>query len=150
MPSARFGVDLTIKKFFFDRQKILDQQDAQKKRRLSKAGAFIRTRARSKLRRRKKSAAAGQPPSVHSRNNRLTLKFILFGLGEDDNSVLIGPVALAQSKLRNSSAQTVPELMEFGGTNAVGGKRARYSQHPFMGPTVEEEAKAGTIGDFWR
>lgn len=145
----KFGVDMSIKDAFFDRQKVLDVQRRENLKRLAKAGAFIRTRARSKLRRRKKPAKPGQAPSVHSRDARATLKFILFGLGDDDNSVLIGPVALSGSRLKASSAETVPELMEHGGTSEVDGKRARYAKHAFMGPTIEEEANSGKLGDFW-
>lgn len=146
---SKFGVELTIKDAFFDRQKVLDSERRDNLRRLSKAGAFLRTRARSKLRRRKKPAKPGQAPSVYSRDPRATLKFILFGLGEDDNSVLIGPVVLSGARLKSSSAETVPELMERGGTSEVDGQRARYAKHAFMGPTLDEEAKAGTLGEFW-
>lgn len=145
----KFGVDISIKDAFFDRQKVLDSQRRANLKRLSKAGAFIRTRSRSKLRRRKRPARPGQAPSVHSRDSRATLKNILFGLGEDDNSVLIGPVVLPSARLKSSSAETVPELMEQGGTSEVSGKRARYAKHAFMGPTLEEEVKAGSLGDFW-
>ncbi len=149
MTKPLFGVDLAIKKAFFDRQRVLDSQQKANLRRLSKAGAYIRTRARSKLRRRKRPARPGEPPSVHSRDPRASLKYILFGLGDDKNSVLIGPVALPQSQLKAASAETVPELMEFGGTSEVDGRRSRYAKHAFMGPSLDEEAKSGKIGDFW-
>lgn len=148
MPS--FNVSLDIKDMFFDRQKVLVAVSKENAKKLSKAGAFIRQRAKTKLRRRKNAAAAGQPPSVHSRDRRANLKFILFGLNADWESVVIGPVGLQTKRLRDASAQTVPELMEFGGTARVKDKRVRYSAHPFMGPSLEEEAKAGTIGDLWR
>jgi len=154
MPKPSFTVGLDIKDMFFDRQRILDRVHSENIRRLSKAGAFIKQRARSKLgkpvSRKVRPAAPGRPPRVRSRNARANLKFILFGLGHDWESVVVGPVGLSDKKLRGSSAQTVPELMEYGGTARANGERHRYAKHPFMGPTVEEEVKAGKIGDFWR
>src|SRR5574343_208374 len=125
------SVSLEIKDMFFDRQKVIDEVSAENRRKLSKAGAFVRTRARSKLRRRKKASAPGQPPSVHSRDSRATLKFILFGLSEDKQSVVIGPVGLPSMRLRDSSASTIPELMEQGGTSVVDDKRAKYPTRAF-------------------
>lgn len=154
MPKPSFTVGLDIKDMFFDRQRVLDVVRADNRKKLSKAGAYIRTRARSKLgrpvSRKVRPASPGSPPRVRSRNARANLKFILFGLNSDWESVVIGPVGLADKKLRGSSAQTVPELMEYGGTARADGERHRYAKHPFMGPTVEEEVKAGKIGDFWR
>lgn len=144
------NVQLSIVDSFFDRQKVLDQVGRENARKLSKAGAFIKTRSRSKLRRRKKTAQAGQPPSVHSRDRVASLKYILFGLNHDAESVVIVPVGLPSRRLRGSSANTVPELMEFGGTAVVSAERKRFSKHPFMGPSLEEEAKAGTIADLWK
>lgn len=145
-----FNVSLEIKDMFFDRQRVLLAVKADNAKKLSKAGAFIKTRARSSLRRRKKSAAAGQPPFVHSNDRRANLKFILFGLNKDWESVAIGPVGLSTHRLRGSSAATVPELMERGGTAKNNGKRQRYAKHPFMGPALETEAKAGTLATLWR
>lgn len=154
MPKPSFTVGLDIRDMFFDRQRVLDVVRAENRRKLSKAGAFIRQRARSKLgrpvSRRVKPAAPGRPPRVRSRNARANLRYILFGLNTDWESVVIGPVGLPDKRLRGSSASTVPELMEYGGTARVDGERHRYAKHPFMGPTVEEEVKAGKIGDFWR
>lgn len=154
MSKPSFTVGLDIKDMFFDRQRVLDTVRAENRKKLSNAGAFIRRRARSKLgrpvSRRVRPAAPGRPPRVRSRNARANLKYILFGLNTDWESVVIGPVGLPDKKLRGSSAQTVPELMEYGGTARAGGERQRYAKHPFMGPTLEEEVKAGKIGDFWR
>jgi hypothetical protein len=46
-----------------------------------------------------------------------TLKNILFGLHQDNESVVIGPRFVR--KLKRSSRSTVPELMEYGGTSVV-------------------------------
>ncbi len=144
--ASGFSVGLEIKDMFFDRQAVIDQVSADNRRKLSKAGAFIRTRARSKLRRRRKAASAGQPPSVHSRDSRTSLKFILFGLS-DDQSVVIGPVGLSGHQLQGASATTIPQLMEMGGTATLDGKRVRYAAHPFMGPALAEETN--NIAAMW-
>lgn len=162
-----FRVTLDVKDMFFDRARVLEQIGRENAKRLSKAGAFIRQRAKSKLKRKGRgkqgrnkrgqftkgrSAAAGEPPAVHGSNSRSDLRFILFGLDRDWESVVIGPVGFPNKRLRGSSAETVPELMEFGGTALVGKKkkRARYAKHPFMGPSLREEVAAGTIPNLFR
>ncbi len=165
---SQFRVTLSVKDMFFDRARVLKEIGRENAQRLSKAGAFIRQRAKSKLKRRGgtgkqgrnrkgqftkgRSATAGQPPIVHSRDARANLRFILFGLDTDWESVVIGPVGLPNKRLRGSNRQTVPELMEFGGTAQVGRKkkRGRYAKHPFMGPSLDEEVAAGKIGRLWR
>ena len=153
MPKPRFTVGLDIKDMFFDRQRVLDVVRADNRRKLARAGGYLRKGARWKLGnavgRKVRPAPAGKPPRVRSRNARANLKYILFGLNTDWESVVIGPVGLADKKLRGSSAQTVPELMEHGGTARVNGQRARYDQHPFMGPTLNEAVANGKIADFW-
>jgi hypothetical protein len=58
-----------MKDFFFDRQSVIDRMTKANRRALSKVGAFIRRRARSSLRRRKRRSQPGSPPSVHSRDS---------------------------------------------------------------------------------
>ena len=135
---------------FFDRAKVLNEVHKDNLRRLSRAAAFIRRRARSSLKRRKKTSAPGKPPSVHSRDEHATLKKILFGLDSDGESVVIGPVALASSRLKGSSASTVAELLEFGGTATVKRKRATYATRSFMGPALEAEVSSGSMADLWK
>lgn len=141
-------VSASIKDSFFDRERVIEQIGRENAKRLGRAGAFIRRTARSSLRRRKGSSTPGNPPSVHSRDRSATLKNILFGL--DGESVLIGPVGLSSRRLRNSSAQTVPELIEKGGTAMVKGKRGRYSAFPFMEPALNKEVEAGNVANLWK
>lgn len=168
-----FALDFKIKDTFFNREKVIRAVDAGRRRALSKAGAFVRTRARSLLRRRKKSSAAGQPPSVHSGNDAATLKKILFGWDPARDSVVIGPVKL-NGKGDIAESVTVPELMEFGGVvtlkrartipgtkarrggrKAAGpvrlaaGERLNYADHPFMGPALKQEVADGKISSAW-
>ncbi len=161
-------VDKSIKDRFFDRARVQQSISRKNLRVLSKAGAFVRQRARTKLRRRKRSAIAGQPPSVHSSDSFATLKNILFALHRDNESVVIGPRFV--KRLRRSSRQTVPELLEDGGTaqitmTKIGDKwlpgnrgikgaptkqvTAHYAGNPFMGPSLREEAAAGTISSLY-
>lgn len=112
-----FEASYKMKDFFFDRPAVDRALDRATKKNLSKAGAYIRKRARSSLRRRKKPASPGSPPSVHSDDNVANLKNILFAFDPNALAVFIGPVGLNQ---RNYSSQgystTIPALMEFGGT----------------------------------
>jgi hypothetical protein len=133
---------------------------------LSKIGAFVRQRARSSLRRRKKASKPGSPPSVHSSDSFATLKNILFAYDADTKSVVVGPVAL-----RGGHGVAVPGLHEFGGSTRVneyqlsGGlwtrvrlKRATikatrtvpatYPSRPYMGPA--EKAERGKFTDAFK
>lgn len=125
-------VSLAIKEWFFDREAIQKAVERGNLRALSKAGAFIRTRARSSLRRRKKPSAPGSPPSVHSRDSFATLKNILFGLEPQRQAVIIGPVALRGSSGNAATAPvsgTVPNVLEFGGAIAVSEQQVTYHDH---------------------
>ena len=166
------ALDAKIKAYFFDKEKVLRAASAGRIRALSKAGAFIRRRGRSLLRRRKRSAAAGQPPSVHSTDDNATLKKIVFAYDPQNESVVVGPVKL-NGDPGYAEDVTVPELMEFGGVvtlrrarvinstsgrgkgkkttkvKLAAGERLNYADHPFMGPALEQETAAGTIADAW-
>lgn len=163
---------MRMKDFFFDRQAVIDRVKKTNRRALSKAGAFIRRRARSSLRRRKKSSAPGKPPSIHSRDRVATLKNILFAYEPQSESLVIGPVKLNIKNLLGPqlTSETVPQIHEFGASVRfkeanVGGKwlsgirrvrpgtpvrtrSARYPQRPFMGPALE--AEKDNIPDAWR
>lgn len=169
MNAPSFTVDYSLQQFFFDRAKIQAEVDRNERRELSKIGAFVRRRARSSLRRRKRVSLPGEKPSIRSRDSA-SLKTILFGYVPQSHSVVIGPVKLNGSNLGNS---TVPNLLEFGGRTTVHESRyydrrmpwhqgiwkqgpvehrkrnVRIRSRPFMGPAFEEELAAGTIADVW-
>lgn len=155
---------------FFDRQTVLRPHERAARRSLSRFGAFLRRRARSSLRRRKRVSAPGKPPSVHSRDAHATLKNILFGLESDQMTVLVGPVKTNQRGFLGgeSLSGTVPQVMEFGGQAVLAEKRAgtrwvrvgrrsphpgqptrrrraSYKPRPFMGPALQKEIDAGTL-----
>lgn len=107
-----------FKKTFFDRIKVEKAVERARLKNLSKCGAFVRTAARSSLRRRKKTSLPGMPPSVHSKDAFATLKNILFGYDAATKGVIVGPVGI------NGNKSDVPRLMEKGG-NAR--RRMRYT-----------------------
>lgn len=174
--SASFGVDLRLKDFFFDRSNLEFALQRSEIKILSRIGAFLRKRARSLLRRRKRVSSAGQPPSVHSSDPVATLKNILFGYEPNRHSVVVGPVKLNGLQKFNGRmlGGTVPGLLEFGGDAGIRewysprfGKwfpgafrrngivrtrlrKARYARHPFMGPTLDAELQRGTIPAEWK
>jgi hypothetical protein len=159
-------IDKTVVDRFFDRARVQAIVKRKHLRVLSKAGAFVRTRARSKLRPRKRSALPGQPPSVHS-TGFMSLRNVLFALHRDNESVVIGPRFV--KRLKRSNKQTGPELQEEGGTaevtlTQIGDQwlpgnlhpkapkkkvMAQYAPHPFMGPALKEEAAKGTLGGLY-
>jgi len=134
-----------MKGLFFDRKRVTNAVDRTTRRVLSKFGAFVRTRAKTSIRKRKKSAPPGQPPSSHT---GLLKKFIFFGYDQHQQSVVIGPVKL------NAKGQEVPHVLEEGGRTAISygrnrGKRIRVEARPFMGPAFEKE-KQESLPDMWR
>lgn len=169
--AGQFVMTMRMKEFFFDKQAVRDRMSKANRRALSKAGAFIRRRARSSLRRRKKPSPAGQPPSVHTSDRVATLKNILFAYEPENESLVVGPVRLNQSTFMGPilDSSTVPQVHEFGSTIKVreakvgkrwrmGAKRgkpnqpvrvrsAQYPARPFMGPALE--AEKDHIPDAW-
>jgi len=143
-------------RFFRDLDKIQNATERAAKRSLSRFGAFVRTRARSSMRRRKKASAAGQPPSAHV---GLIKQFLFFAYEPRDKNVVIGPALLGG---KSRSGQTVPELQEYGGETQVQEaqlsgdlwvgqgrvkidgrpvrlRRAKYPERPYMRPAWEAE-----------
>ena len=105
---------------------------------LSRFGAFVRQRARSSIRRRKRPGRPGEPPTNRT---GLLKKFIYFGYEARNRSVVVGPAKLNQRSPYDNT--TVPELLERGGTvNGVRRgkrKRMRYRGNPYMGPALRAE-----------
>jgi len=121
---------------FFNAAPLMDAVDQAERRTLSKAGAFVRRRAKSSIRKRKGVSKPGQPPSSHEGSLK---RLIFFGYSLQTGSVVVGPVSF--SSLNNTqSSKTIPGLLEFGGRARRGGRPARYRPRPFMGPAVEAEA----------
>lgn len=133
-------IDMRIQSLFFDRPKVRRAVDHAKRRSLSRAGAFIRQRARTSIRKRKRSSRAGEPPSSHT---GLLRRFILFGYDRRSDSVVVGPVGFRRSR--------APSVLEFGGPTKVvsssrrgAGRRKqsrtiRIAARPYMRPALEKE-----------
>ena len=128
-------IGFEIKRMFLDRQAVISKVDAATRRVLSKFGAFVRRSAKSSIRKRKKPAPPGQPPSSHT---GLLKKFIFFGYDADRRSVVIGP-----TRLNQKGRGEAPPLLEYGGkaTLVRRGKKKRvtYQARPYMGPAFEKE-----------
>jgi hypothetical protein len=169
----QFQMTMRMTQFFLDRQEVTKRIGKANRRAMSKVGAYVRRRARSSLRRRKRPSEPGQPPSVHSRNKVATLKNILFAYDPGNETLVVGPVRLNLSKVLGPQlgTATVPQVLEFGETVKVrevrvgkswrsGMRRvrsgqpvrvrsAKYAPRPFMGPALEDEVASGTIPDAW-
>lgn len=114
MEMMQFGME--VRQFFFDRKAVTDAMEKSNAKALSKAGAFIRRRAQSSLRRRKSVSEPGSPPSVHSTDRIATLKNILFFYDSSAGRLVVGPVGLNQRQQSwiTMGNITVPQLHEFG------------------------------------
>lgn len=144
---------LNMKQFqrnFFDRERVINALTREEHKAFSKIGAYIRTRARRSIRKRKKSSRPGQPPHSHSGELR---KGILFAYDPDAHGVVVGAYRM------NSKAGNAPEILEYGGTTKVSARRddarkkrrrVRILARPYMLPALEAELAAGTIPEAWR
>ena len=107
------------KEFFFDRPAVTNAVDRGAKKALSKAGAFVRQRARSSIRKRKKTSAPGSPPSSHVG----TLKrFLFFAYEPTRKSVVVGPAKTNQVFFQGDGRPVtgaVPGVLEHGGEISV-------------------------------
>ena len=124
---------------FFDTDRVKRAADTATRKVLSKAGAFVRTAARSSIRTRKAISSPGQPPSSHT---GLLKRFIFFGYDADRKTVVVGPMRL------NQKVGAAPEALEHGGPSTVVSgrrnrrrkRRIRIQARPFMGPAMAKEA----------
>jgi hypothetical protein len=125
-----------IRNGFFDQAKVVAAVDKAKRKGFSKAGAYVRQRARQSIRRKKGSAPSGGPPHAHSGQ----IKLIYFAWDQRTESVVVGPVLFAA---RRGPAQGA-KLLEHGGeAQYQDGKgrprRVRYRGNPFMRPAMMAE-----------
>jgi hypothetical protein len=171
--AGTFRVTFEMKKFFFDRKVVQNAVDKQQRRAISRSLAFVRTRARSLLRRRKSVAAPGKPPSVHT--SGVGLKTILFAYDMRTKGGIVGPVKLNKVSMTSTGPVPIPGVMELGGSLRIqetqsntdgrwyrrnlrskmrpGQKKrtrtVKYPPRPFMGPALEMESEAGNILSPW-
>jgi hypothetical protein len=117
--TARGGLANVDFSMFFDRKPVRDATEAAEKRTLSRAGAFVRTRARGSIRRRKRASNPGQPPTNRT---GILKRFIFFGYEPATSSVVIGPTKTNQvfwGPTGRPETGTVPNVLEFGGTVGI-------------------------------
>lgn len=110
---------------------------------LMRAGAFIRRRARSSLRKRKRISAPGKPPSSHT--GRLK-GLILFGYDQGSESVVIGPRTTGN---RDQAGETLEHGKTVRGRRGRRRVRKQYRARPFMGPALKAEIDAGKLPKLW-
>lgn len=120
----------TLKKSFFDTKAVKDKVDPAVRKAFSKYGAFVRTRAKQSIKRRKGTSAPGDPPFAHEGS----IKLIFFSYDEASKSVVIGPVMA-------SAASGAPKNLEYGGTALIDGKQKTIRARPFMQPAAEYEQR---------
>ena len=129
------NVAYKINQLFFDREAVTSKVAPAIRKVLSKFGAFVRRTAKGSIRRRRKAAPPGSPPSSHT---GLLKKFIFFGYDPEQRSVVIGP-----TRLDRRGQGEAPSLLEYGGQTTLvrRGKRERatYRARPYMGPAFEKE-----------
>ena len=127
-------VGVVTKAMFFDQKAVTRATDRATRRVLSRFGAYVRTSARSSIRKRKSAAPPGKPPSSHV---GLLKRLIYFGYDRSKQSVVIGPAPLR-------GTAEAPPLLEYGGRARRRGRRGRtrmvtYRPRPFMGPAFQKE-----------
>lgn len=109
MPTVKFKVGA----LFFDSAKIRRAVDAAKRRVMSAQGAFVRTAARSSIRKGKKPSRPGSPPHSHIGTLK---KMILFAYEPTAESVVVGPALVSRpSAQANVGGETTPQRLEEGG-----------------------------------
>lgn len=118
----------TVKAGFFDSVKVRSMVGTAARRVLSKFGAFVRQRARSSIRSRKKPSLPGMPPSSHEGSLK---RLIFFAYDPAARSVVVGPTKFG--------AGEAPGLLERGGRVGRKGKVQRYKGNPFMAPAAAAE-----------
>ena len=135
---------------FLDRAPFIRAVDKASRRVLSRFGAFVRTRARTNLRRRKRPSKPGQAPT--NQTGRLK-RHIFFWYDRGEQRVTIGPIAL-----NARSPAVIPEVLEYGG-HAVGfrrdkrtGKDVRWDgflePRPYIRPAFDQEL--AKMDPLWR
>lgn len=123
-----------FKASFFDADAVVKAMDKTTRQALSKAGAFVRQRMKTSIRYRKAPAPIGSPPSAHRsavsgikrgntfKKNQPTSPlrdFIFFAYEAWSQSVVIGPARTNQRNAQALGDLTIPEILEYGGTEVI-------------------------------
>lgn len=136
-PTPRLTLNLQTS-LFFDRQSVLNSHDRAVIDTLKETGALIRKTARQSIKykparkrrgtsnrkkraRKSNHASPGQPPFRHVRLGEFGIHKIQFYKDPNRSSVLAGPVT------NRKRTKPATEVLEYGGTAAIRGQRARKS-----------------------
>jgi hypothetical protein len=92
------------KNSFFDRKPIVDAVGRAKVKVLSRQGALVRKIVRNSIRKRKKAAGPGSPPSSHGGELK---DFLFYSYDSKTQTVVVGPTKLGKGE--------APATLEFGG-----------------------------------
>ncbi len=111
---------IDVKSMFFDRRAVIDALGSANVKALGRGGAFIRRRAKSSIRKRKRVSRPGEPPSSHVGTLR---NLIYFGFDTGRQSVVIGPTPLG-------TVGRVPPILEYGGPSIVRKNSRRRLRRP--------------------
>jgi hypothetical protein len=94
--------------------------------------AKIAQKARQLVREHRRGQGEGQPPRRGPTDN--LRKLIFFGVDEQSQSVVIGPMRFASQPPMNRAS--IPELLNRGGVEEILGKRVVYGPRPFVETTL--------------
>lgn len=146
-----FTVDISIKKFFFDRPEVLKRLKKKKLKALRSAGALSRKVARNSLRRRKRRSLPGETPSVHTKSRFASLKNILFGLDPTREETIVGPVKIPGGGDPGQTTPT-PGVLEYGAVMRDKNRRRKIRKLGQVGevaieghPQYDTQRKDGTL-----
>jgi hypothetical protein len=150
-----------IKKWFFDRRRVIQMVDRDTLRFLRNAGGFGRRVARNSQKRKGKArkppkngngkayakwqaemlsqpaSAPGTPPNVHSDDSVRTFKNILFAFDSNAKSVTVGVVLLQ----RKRSGISLPGLMERGGEQKIREKMVSFTDEEIVDGPAGRDSK---------
>lgn len=132
-------IEVTVKEAkgsFFDRAKIVAAMDRATAKALAKFGAFVRTRARTSMKRRKGISPPAGPPYAHT---GLIKRFLYFSYDDSRRSVVIGP-----ARLNSTVDPDALPALEYGGESHIEDRRGKrrtitVKPRPFMGPAFKAE-----------
>lgn len=107
-------ISLSPGQVFFDDERVIRAVERGRRQALSRAGAYVRTRARSSIRKSKKISEPGKPPRSHTGKLK---RGILFAYDFNTESTFVGAVSY--------EGGDAAELLEHGGTATRVVKRRR-------------------------
>lgn len=97
---------------FFDRAAVMSYLDKKTLRAFSKFGAYVRTNAARRIRKRKRPSRAGESPTNQTGWLR---RWIMFFYDASRRSVVIGPLRTNQRNVTASDGTPAPGVLEHGG-----------------------------------